>query len=334
MTLLLGVVHGWGDAHQAPSELTGITEASLQRAQSLLKEGQFERALAELSAGIRSEPSARLYYARALVLMDLDRNPEASRDLKTAFELANDWILNRSAVRLHEMLRPPVPWGYLANLSTSQTHRLTTEEATIGRSVPSAGIVNDVPIDDPSRFVSRRHAVIRNDHTLEDLRSTNGTTLNARYLPYGRVEPFADGDLIVLASTQVLRFATNERAQVPDLPAGIWGILIDGTSSRYFFLTESTYSMRTVDGGISLIAHDADDAIFSIRKQERGIEMLDPLDGWGARVAIRHSDRDYESFDLDSNSWFDAKSFPIELTQTADLGADSVAIVFQVVAVK
>lgn len=131
----------------------------------------------------------------------------------------------------------------------------------------------------------------------------------------------------------MLQFATNERAR-PDPPPGIWGIVIDGSRRRHFFLTESTYSLRAVDGGISVIARDAKDAIFRIRKSERGIEVLDPLDTWSARVAVRHSERNYESFGLESDHWFDSINFPFELTQSASLGADPAAIVFQVVAVQ
>ena len=319
---------------RAPPEQTERAEraeTALQRSMPLLDRGELDRALTELSAGIQVAPTADLFYARALVLMDLDRNEEASRDLESALDIEDDWILRRSVQRLGELIGKHMPWGYLTNLSTSEYHRLTQEEVSIGRSIPSAGIVNDVTIDDPTRLVSRRHAVIRKDRTVEDLRSTNGTTINARHLTYGSVTSLADGDLIVLASTQALRFTTDNPNGLRDQPSGTWGILIDGLNRRFFYLSESVYSLYSSDGGVSPDARNSEDAIFVISKRPRGIEVFDPLDQWSARVTIRHSDRDYESFELDSDTSYELIGFPIELEHRIGLGAVPANIVFQIV---
>ena len=224
--------------------------------------------------------------------------------------------------------------GVVFNKASGRVLGTGTSRGRPYRALFRAGIVNTVTIDDPSRFVSRRHAIIRHDYTIEDLRSTNGTTVNSNYLAYGSVARLNDGDIVVLANTQALRFAADVYAGEGEKPSGTWGILIDGSTRSYFYLTESVYSLHAEIGGINLVPRDDDDGIFVIRKKGRGLEMLDPLDEWSARVSIRISDGDYESLELDSNSWFELMSFPIELNQPATLDSDSRAIVFQVVDVR
>src|ERR1035441_1041122 len=61
-----------------------------------------------------------------------------------------------------------------------------------------------------SRWGCRRG---RRDKILEDLRSTNGTTLNARLLPYGSSAKLRDGDVVVAAGTRFWR--TSEAQMEP-----------------------------------------------------------------------------------------------------------------------
>ena len=86
------------------------------------------------------------------------------------------------------------------------------ESITIGGSW--GDVQNDVGFT--SRFVSRHHLVISHkEFQAEDLRSTNGTSVNAVRLPYGLGKKLDDGDIIALANKEILQFT----AKPPSLPS-------------------------------------------------------------------------------------------------------------------
>ena len=91
---------------------------------------------------------------------------------------------------------------------TPQGHRffITSEEMIIGRD-PSA----DISITDPS--ISRKHAkVTRTEHgvTLEDLGSSNGTSINGKKVEPGKVVNLAKEDLIKLGNSIVKYLPAGE----------------------------------------------------------------------------------------------------------------------------
>jgi diguanylate cyclase (GGDEF)-like protein len=91
---------------------------------------------------------------------------------------------------------------------TPQGHRffITKDEMIIGRD-PSA----DISITDPS--ISRRHArVTRSEHgvTLEDLGSSNGTSINGKKVEPGKVVNLAKEDLIKLGNSIVKYLPAGE----------------------------------------------------------------------------------------------------------------------------
>lgn len=93
--------------------------------------------------------------------------------------------------------RPPRTYGSLL-LPDGSTVTVTAEPIVLGR-----GAEADVRLAEPS--VSRRHAEVRVEQdqvVLEDLGSTNGTTINGRRADHSRL---ADGDRIALGSA-VLTF--------------------------------------------------------------------------------------------------------------------------------
>lgn len=72
----------------------------------------------------------------------------------------------------------------------------------------------DLADHDSGRGVSRWHARIRRHaagFTLEDLESTNETTLNGRRLPPRQPFPLADGDRIGLGTLRLTFFLASER---------------------------------------------------------------------------------------------------------------------------
>src|SRR5262249_23392865 len=93
-------------------------------------------------------------------------------------------------------------WGFLVNLQNAQTYDLKAEHISIGRDVK--GIGNDISF--PNQLVSRQHLIINRNGNVSDLRSTNGTTINANVLPYGVGGELLDNDILVLANVEALQF--------------------------------------------------------------------------------------------------------------------------------
>lgn len=116
-----------------------------------------------------------------------------------------------------------VPEAYLVITGEGiqrQVHHLKTVPATIGRSPDS-----DVVINDPR--ISRSHARIdfaAGRFVLEDLRSTNGTTLNGE--PLAAPAVLADGDALSLAGVRAA-FQVNAPTVVISAPPAPLGLHID-----------------------------------------------------------------------------------------------------------
>jgi hypothetical protein len=148
--------------------------------------------------------------------------------------------------------RDAQPWAYLTDLNRSladdQDPRLRGGAVSIGRS-GGGPIENKIFVRDPN--VSRLHLFISHNLRAVDSRSMNGTTVNAGFLPYSFEAELHDGDLIVLAGVALFRFSvmklpilaffSAEPPKPSPLPAGAWGILIDGRQKTTTVLTESTY---------------------------------------------------------------------------------------------
>jgi len=65
----------------------------------------------------------------------------------------------------------------------------------IGRGDPTLDV--DLSAYDQSSSISRRHACVRiqgGQVSIEDLKSTNGTSVNMQQLPNGQPQALADGD--------------------------------------------------------------------------------------------------------------------------------------------
>ncbi len=91
-------------------------------------------------------------------------------------------------------------WGYLLELETMRLYPLTVEESRIGR-------LRENNIRLTSTRVSRRHAVIRKTAegtALEDVGSSNGSTVNGERIGRGRPVTLQAGDVLRLADTRLL----------------------------------------------------------------------------------------------------------------------------------
>ena len=138
------------------------------------------------------------------------------------------------------------PWGSVRVLSTGNIHYLRGNFASLGRTTPEFKTqVSFFP-----SLVSRFHLLVTRDLLALDVRSTNGTTINAQWLPYGKTQRLSAGDIIVLAGVAPMEFATRRSASktsaVPD-PSD-WAILIDGRSRTFQYLRANPSFIGTNSG--------------------------------------------------------------------------------------
>jgi pSer/pThr/pTyr-binding forkhead associated (FHA) protein len=131
------------------------------------------------------------------------------------------------------------PWGYMTDLLNGRVYPLDGDTAWIGRG--SFFITNAVNVR--PNVVSRIHLVISRGRQALDVRSLNGTTVNARFLQYSTVRELRDGDLIALAGVALFSFIAVEPPLLPftqqsskrspaALPKEAWAVLIDGGSRK------------------------------------------------------------------------------------------------------
>lgn len=101
----------------------------------------------------------------------------------------------------------PPAYGHLvlSYQGRQRTFALHPGENLIGRP-PKQGDAPDIPIEDPERFVSRRHALIRvegSEYSIQDLASDNGTYLNGQRLEPCRTHPLKPGDIIEIQGREI-----------------------------------------------------------------------------------------------------------------------------------
>jgi hypothetical protein len=166
----------------------------------------------------------------------------------------------------------------LSDLQEGRVYRLGGDRASVGRDVPAEHIVNTISFQD--RLISRHHLTISRDRVLEDLRSTNGTTVNAQVLPYGYSTKLNDGDIVVAAGIRVFRFSASKPEQAPIRPANAWGILVDGPTREPRYLTDSSYSITFSATVLTLDAGDNASAPLRVRFSTAGVEVFDRDDEW------------------------------------------------------
>jgi pSer/pThr/pTyr-binding forkhead associated (FHA) protein len=194
------------------------------------------------------------------------------------------------------------PWGSVRVLSTGNVYDLKGDLATLGRYTAPTGDttppfktdVSFIPI-----LVSRLHLLITRDLLALDVRSRNGTTINAGWLPYGFNTKLQSGDIIVLGGVAAMQF---ERPQLsrwfgpifgrassgPLKPIAIpeandWAILIDGssrTSSRIQYLHASPSFIGVNSDNVLIVKANSDTATllkasFYGKTDESGIPLIE-----------------------------------------------------------
>jgi hypothetical protein len=193
------------------------------------------------------------------------------------------------------------PWASLTNVATGVTSGLTGREAFVGRNVANYP-QNQVAVGPLDRDVSRLHVSIEPDLDMVDLRSLNGTTVNARFLPYGQTKSLHGGDLVALAGAALYRIEPLHYSGVPFVdasfrdaaPAPGWGIFVDGDARATTPLTRSTYYVAVRGDRLALTTASTPDAIATIERD--GSEVIVGKGGRGVLgVQFKKSDYEYPS---------------------------------------
>jgi hypothetical protein len=196
------------------------------------------------------------------------------------------------------------PWSDWVDLRTGESYELGGDFVSIGRTQPGFESLFTNQINLEENVVSRWHLMVSRDLQAFDMRSLNGTTINARFLPYGYRQEVKDGDLIAIAGLAPFRFSRIEPYYIPSLPraapkssvpADAWAILIDGPSRMVSPLTESDYFLgRGEDGNLSLSSKD-DRSLLRVRRGDQDIDLqaLGTSDADRLFAMFKYEDRNY-----------------------------------------
>ena len=129
------------------------------------------------------------------------------------------------------------PWATLTDMGTGNSFQLHGAQILVGRDV--AGYQADVSFRD--HYVSRLHLIVYRDGRALDVRSSNGTTVNGRFLRYGRgTQQLHPGDVAVIGGTAILRYAPIHypfwHVWTPGAPnrspMSGWAMLVEGRAMR------------------------------------------------------------------------------------------------------
>jgi hypothetical protein len=198
------------------------------------------------------------------------------------------------------------PWAHLTDLLDGEPYGLSGDVASIGRADEAPFPVNSQVFLEPT-VVSRLHLLVSKDRRAWDMRSLNGTTINAWFLPYANRVNLKQGDLIALAGVALFRFSVAKRSLISflqpsppkssPLAEGAWGMLLDGASRTTIPLTDSDYFLvRGERGNISLANSKIDRSLFRILLSKTGqleLETLYTSDEYRLFAMLKFEDRYY-----------------------------------------
>ncbi|KON30073.1 hypothetical protein AC477_05235 [miscellaneous Crenarchaeota group-1 archaeon SG8-32-1] len=178
-------------------------------------------------------------------------------DWQARFKTYKEWLSKR-------------PWGYGRVLSSGNILELKGSTVSFGRWWP-----NGLTEFDRNKYLSRMHMFItfvkeENAFYAVDLRSKNGTTINAKCLCYGEEKKLQEGDIIVLAGTTpfqlwCINYLQKERFKVEKEfpfnqkdkghikePHG-WAVLVNGTTRIYDYIeSDLCYLSKLPTGDIRI----------------------------------------------------------------------------------
>lgn len=248
------------------------------------------------------------------------------REALESYSIAGDTI---GVTRVKEAIGRIEPWGFLVDLKRSRVFPMRGDRVTVGGGW--GGVKNDLTF--ASKFVSRRHLVISHEEfQTDDVRSLNGTTVNAVQLPYGLGAKLSDGDLISLANTEVLQFTTQPPTLL-SMPPTTWAIFIDGSTKSYSYLTEPIYSVELAPAGLRIEKGDTGSALLKIRKGPQTPKLFHAATAeWSVAIFAKVNDYDYRPQYLPTREWSDFYSLPASLFKlSADRKVRERSLAFQIV---
>jgi hypothetical protein len=283
--LLTVVSGGENPAYEVVHDLlAGLVEKSRTAREERLEKERAERraeqekrakeeaeARAMVERELRREQEARAAETERAHRLEAERTKEAEmrkrrvrkrRNIGYALGLLT-LIITASAIYwlIYLPWRQEQPWCYLDDLATGRVHPLTGEFATVGGKWSTKDLHLKVKL--LSEKISRIHLIILRDFTAFDVRSTNGTTINAEFLPYAKPRTLEKGDVIVVAGIvpfqlemPIYRLLLPEPPpKAPPPPEGASGILIDGRGKAINYL-RSRESFVSLDEQQRLIVED------------------------------------------------------------------------------
>jgi tetratricopeptide (TPR) repeat protein len=228
------------------------------------------------------------------------------REALESYRVAGDMI---GISRVEEAIGRTESWGFLVDLKRSEVFPLRGGRITVGGGW--GDVQNDINF--ASRSVSRHQLVIsHNGFQAEDLRSTNGTTVNAIQLPYAVGGKLADGDLISVGNTEVLQF-TTQRPTPPSMPPSTWAIFIDGSTRSYSYLTEPVYSVGLTAAGLRIEKGENGSALLKIREGPQTPKLFVAASEWSVVSFAKRNDYDYPPQILPTREWNALNGWPARL---------------------
>ncbi len=224
-------------------------------------------------------PSSRVNENRYEIYHDI--LGRAILDWQARFKKYQEWLGSR-------------PWGYARVLTTGNILELKGLQVSFGRWWPN-GLA-----EFESQYISRMHMLLARDEEKRayvlDLRSKNGTTVNAEYVSYGREREVRDGDIVVLAGTvpfqvwmasynddekfriqQSLPLNAKDKNQA-STPSG-WAVLINGTTRQYEYIrSDVSYLSRVSTGDICVSEKTEIEPFLILKRHSNGKQTFEYCD--------------------------------------------------------
>ena len=207
------------------------------------------------------------------------------------------------------------PWGEMTDLQTGESYAVFGEQFTIGRTVPGSEYKNNISI--PGREISRIHFMLfRDNEQAVDVRSLFGTTINARYLPYGTSRQLKEGDVLVLSGMTPFHYRRIRYSGIPFVepalrpapPADTSALIVDGNRRLTLPLSFGVHYVSRGEAGLTISDRepDAPHARVNIAPDQwPTIRASDHADNLMAMVKSKLDDRHYVDFTLGPNDQID-----------------------------
>ena len=169
------------------------------------------------------------------------------------------FVTGFAAYRYYDLWLGARPWAYVEDLATG---KVSFMQGAVFRLVVITTEFKNLVLLRP-QTISRIHLLVDSSGMAFDMRSRNGTTVNAQFLPYAEGQQLEDGDLVTLAGVVPFRYHTINYAplqfwvpSIPELkpPAGAWALVLDGSTREVTFLSSDVYYLSLNAAGQIILA--------------------------------------------------------------------------------